>query len=312
MLRGFAISTLVHASVLAMAMISWPQETSECDKAIAKLRRDNPGIRSIEIVMALPHCAATSDLPIDFEDVGLVSNVSELRKAPEPDQEPVQPEAQPERPDTPTPQESAPEEALPVPDPRTRPEEVKQPEPKPEPKKAPEPKKPDPKKPEPLIRKDPPRKPEPKTDDLDFLNDFESVLKDKRQSQPRNTSAPDRPVIGNSDRDRKGDGQATGNTASIAQALRRQITECWNPIDDLPREDQIIVEIRVLLDKDGSLKQAAELVSPKTRPVGRKGIAVDRALGAVRKCEALGRYNLPEEHYEIWKDIVVAIGPEPE
>jgi len=309
MLRGFAISALVHASVLAMAMISWPQESSECDRAIAKLRRDNPGIRTIEIVMALPYCAATSDLPIDFEDVGLVSNVSELRKAPEPKQEPLQPEPEPERPDPPPEapaQEPTPEEALPVPDPRTPPEEVRKPEPEPEPEKAPEPKKP-----EPLIRKDPPRKPEPKKDDLDFLNDFEAVLKDKRQSRPRATSAPDRPVIGNSDRDRKGEGKTTGNTASIAQALKRQIEECWNPIDDLPREDQIIVEIRVLLEKDGSLKQAAELVSPKTRPVGRKGIAVDRALGAVRKCEALGRYNLPEEHYEIWKDVVVAIGPEP-
>jgi len=306
MLRGFAISTLVHASVLAMAMISWPQEGSECDKAIAKLRRENPGIRTIEIVMALPQCAATSDLPIDFEDVGLVSNVSELRKAPEPKEEAVQPEAEPDLPDTPPeapPEESAPETALPVPDPRTKPEEVKKPEPK---------KEPEPKKPEPLIKKDPPKKPEPKKDDLDFLNDFESVLKDKRTERPRGAAASDRPVIGNSDRDRKGEGEATGNTASIAQALKRQIEECWNPIDDLPKEDQIIVEIRVLLEKDGSLKQAAELVSPKSRPVGRKGIAVDRALGAVRKCEALGRYNLPEEHYEIWKDVVVAIGPEPE
>lgn len=306
MLRGFAISTLVHASVLAMAMISWPQDGSECDKAIAKLRRENPGIRTIEIVMALPQCAATSDLPIDFEDVGLVSNVSELRKAPDPKEEAVQPEAAPDLPDTPPeapPEESAPETALPVPDPRTKPEEIKKPEPK---------KEPEPKKPEPLIKKDPPKKPEPKKDDLDFLNDFESVLKDKRQSQPRGTATPDRPVIGNSDRDRKGEGEATGNTASIAQALKRQIEECWNPIDDLPKEDQIIVEIRVLLEKDGSLKQAAELVSPKSRPVGRKGIAVDRALGAVRKCEALGRYNLPEKHYEIWKDVVVAIGPEPE
>jgi outer membrane biosynthesis protein TonB len=306
MLRGFAISTLVHASVLAMAMISWPQDGSECDKAIAKLRRENPGIRTIEIVMALPQCAATSDLPIDFEDVGLVSNVSELRKAPEPKEEAAQPEAVPDLPDTPPeapPEESAPETALPVPDPRTKPEEVKKPEPK---------KEPEPKKPEPLIKKDPPKKPEPKKDDLDFLNDFESVLKDKRTERPRSTAASDRPVIGNSDRDRKGEGEATGNTASIAQALKRQIEECWNPIDDLPKEDQIIVEIRVLLEKDGSLKQAAELVSPKTRPVGRKGIAVDRALGAVRKCEALGRYNLPEEHYEIWKDVVVAIGPEPE
>ena len=120
MIRGFAISTLVHASVLAMAMMSWPQEGSECDKAIEKLRRENPGIRSIEIVMALPECATSADLPIDFEDVGLVSNVSDMRKAPDPQQDavpPPEPEVEPAPPE-PTPEEAAedPEDA--VPDPR--------------------------------------------------------------------------------------------------------------------------------------------------------------------------------------------------
>jgi hypothetical protein len=91
MFRGLAVSTLVHASVLAMAMLSWPQPESQCDKAIDKLRRETPGIRSIEIVMQLPECATSADLPIDFEDVGLVSNVSELRKVPEPVDEALPP-----------------------------------------------------------------------------------------------------------------------------------------------------------------------------------------------------------------------------
>ncbi|MDP1555766.1 MAG: hypothetical protein Q8S09_16660 [Hyphomonas sp.] len=300
MLRGFTVSALVHASVLAMAMMSWPQPASECDRAIERLRRENPGIRSIEIVMQLPQCASVADLPIDFEDVGLVSNVADLRKAPDPVAEAPPPEPEPEvepAPPEPVPEEVAPEPEEAVPDPRAE----KEPEPK-----KPEPKKPEPKKPEPLIKKEPPK--EPKKDDLAFLDDFDKALQDKRQTRPRATpaEATDRPAIGNADRDRQGAGDRTGNTASLQAALRRQIGYCWRGIEDLPKEDQIDVEIQMKLKLDGTLDGNAELISPRSRPVGRSGLAVDLALRAVRKCEP---YKLPEDAYQEWKDIIVTIGP---
>lgn len=298
MFRGLAVSTLVHASVLAMAMLSWPQPESQCDKAIEKLRRENPGIRSIEIVMQLPECATSADLPIDFEDVGLVSNVSELRKAPEPVDEalpPPEPEVEEAPAETPPEPAAEPEEAEAVPDPRAKPEEVKKPEPK----------KPEPKKTEALIKKEKPKK---KEDDLAFLDDFDKALQDKRQTRPRAAAqeTPDRPAIGNADRDREGMGDRSGNTASLQAAVRRQIGFCWRGIEDLPQEDQIDVVIRMQLATDGSLIGSAELVSPKSRPTGRSGLAVDLALRAVRKCAP---YNLPEDAYEQWKDIEVTIGP---
>jgi outer membrane biosynthesis protein TonB len=299
MIRGFAISTLVHASVLAMAMMSWPQADSECDRAVEKLRRENPGIRAIEIMMALPECAAAADLPIDFEDVGLVSNVSELRKAPEPQEDavaPPEPEVD-EVPPEPEPEAAEPEPEEEVPDPRAEPE--------PEPKK-PEPKKPEPKKPDPLIKKDPPKT--PKKDDLDFLDNFDKALQDKRQE--RSTKSPetadDRPVLGNADRNRDGVGDRSGSTASLQAAMRRQVGYCWRGIEDLPEEDQINVVVSVQLARDGSLIGNAELVSPRSRPVGRSGFAVDLALRAVRTCAP---YKLPEDAYEEWKDIEVTIGP---
>lgn len=299
MIRGVAISTLVHASVLAMAMISWPSPASDCDRAIEKLRRENPGIRSIEIVMQLPECATSADLPIDFEDVGLVSNVSELRKAPDPQEDATPPEPEPEveaPPPEPEPEAAEPEPEEAVPDPREK---------APEPKK-PEPKKQEPKKPEPLIKKEP--KKEPKKDDLAFLDDFDKALQDKRQERPRAqpAEATDRPAIGNADRDRAGTGDRTGSTASLQAAMRRQVGYCWRGIEDLPKEDQIDVEIQVYLNRDGSLNGNAELVSPRTRPVGRSGFAVDLALRAVRSCAP---YKLPEDAYEEWKDIIVTIGP---
>ena len=177
----------------------------------------------------------------------------------------------------------------------------------PEPKK-PEPNKLEPKKTEPLIKKQPPKK--PKEDDLAFLDDFDKALQDKRQTRPRTqpAAATDRPAIGNADRDREGAGDRTGNTASLQASLRRQIGYCWRGIEDLPEEDQIDVEIAMTLKPDGTLDGNAELVSPRSRPVGRSGLAVDLALRAVRKCEP---YKLPEDSYEQWKDIVVTIGPSP-
>ena len=300
MFRGFAISTLVHASVLAMAMMSWPQPQSECDKSIERLRREKPGIRSIEIIMQLPQCAAAADLSIDFEDVGLVSNVTELRKAPDPVDEvlPPEPEAEEIPPETPPPEAAAePEEAVAVPDPTVKPEEAKKPEPK----------KPEPKKPEPLVKKDPPKK-EPKKDDLAFLDDFDKALQDKRQTTPRKAAqeTPDRPALGNADRDREGVGDRTGNTASLQASLRRQIGYCWRGIEDLPQEDQIDVTIGMKLERDGTLSENAKPVSPRSRPVGRSGLAYDLAFRAVSKCAP---YNLPEDSYEQWKEIEVTIGP---
>jgi len=299
MFRGLAVTTLVHASVLAMAMLSWPQPESQCDKAIEKLRRENPGIRSIEIVMQLPECATSADLPIDFEDVGLVSNVSELRKAPEPVDEalpPPEPEVEEAPAEAPPEPAAEPEEAEAVPDPRVKPEEIKKPEPK----------KPEPKKQEALIKKEPPKK--AKEDDLAFLDDFDSVLKDKRQERPRPAAtSTDRPNVGNADRDREGAGERTGNIGSLQAILKRQIGNCWDGIDDLPVEDQIDVDIRMKLNIDGTLAEPVELISPAGRGLSRyKQVAIQKALLAARSCAA---YRLPEESYDQWKDIIVTIGP---
>ena len=116
-----------------------------------------------------------------------------------------------------------------------------------------------------------------------------------------------RPARANADRDQHGAGARTDADASLQAALRRQIGECWATVDDLPPEHQINVTISVQLARDGSLI-SSKLVTPSSRPVGRSGIAVDRALLAVRKCGETN-YRLPPEDYELWKGITVTLGP---
>ena len=127
MLRGLTVSALVHASVLAMAVFSWPQKKDDCDEQIDRLRREQPGISSVEILMQLPQCASSADLPIDFLEIGRISDVAELRKSDTPQPEP-QPEAAPE----PVEEQPPPPEPEPAPEPEPEVESEVEPEPEPE------------------------------------------------------------------------------------------------------------------------------------------------------------------------------------
>ncbi|MFT5774334.1 hypothetical protein [Hyphomonas sp.] len=318
MLRGFALSALLHASVLALAVMSWPNQKSECDKAIAKLERDEPGLGPIDILMRLPECANAIDVPIEFLDIGLVTNVSAIPKAEvKPEAEPV-PEETPEEEAKPDDQKDLTADEVDANDTRAEEpseddivveDEKAEPDPEPAPVKEPEKKKPEPKKEEKLVQK---TKPKTESDDLDFLNDFEDVLKTKAKNERKAPPAQEppriqKPMLADAQQPRKGAGERTGNTASLQAAVRRQIGYCWNGIDDLPKEDQINVVVRLKLARDGSLSNSAELILPKSRPIGRSGIPVDLALRAVRKCAP---YKLPADDYDQWQEIDVTIGPE--
>lgn len=303
MLRGLTVSTIVHGTVIAMAVLSWPHKKSDCDRMIERLQKEEPGLAPVDILMRIPQCASAIDVPVDFVEIGLVTDIAPVQKAEEPEeQEEAVPEEVEETPEPPPEEESSPEEEEVV-----IPDEQAEPEPPPE-KEEPKKEEPPPKKEEPkLIEKQKPKA----SDDLDFLNDFEDILKDKakdEQRRPREEAPPkiDKPVLRDAQETRPGAGERRGNTASLQAAMRRQIEVCWRGVADLPKEDQIDVQMRVSLNRDGTLAGNVELVSPSRRPVGRSGIAVDVALRAVRKCAP---YQLPEDDYELWKDINVTISP---
>jgi outer membrane biosynthesis protein TonB len=303
MLRGLTVSTIVHASVLAMAVLSWPHQKSDCDRMIERLQKEEPGLAPVDILMRIPQCASAIDVPIDFVEIGLVTDIAPVQKAEEPqEEEEAVPEEVEDVPEPPPEEESAPEEEeVVVPDEEAEP-------PPPEKKEEPKKEEPPPKKEEPkLIEKQKPKT----TDDLDFLNEFEDILKDKAQDErrkPREEVPPqiNKPVLSDAQETRPGAGERRGNTASLQAAMRRQIYTCWRGVSDLPKEDQIDVQMRVTLNRDGTLKGNVELVSPRSRPIGRSGIAVDVALRAVRKCAP---YQLPEDDYDLWKDINVTVSP---
>lgn len=313
MFRGFLIATLIHAAMLFSFVFAWSNNETDCSRMIRQLERSEPGLSEIDVLMRLPQCAATIDVPIDFVDIGLVTDIAPVvEQAPiEDEPEDTVPEEAPEPEDEPAPTdepvddsveinekravEDSPEEELVVDD------KAETPEPDAEPiEKAP------PKTKE-LIRKKAPKA----SDDLGFLDDFEDQLKsvkDKRRAEPEAAPPPiNKPVLKDVQRPRRGAGDRKGNSASLAAAIRRQISYCWNGIADLPKEDQINVVVRVELARDGQLQNSPRLISPRSRPVGRSGIPVDYALRAVNKCAP---YKLPADTYDQWKQIDVTIGPQ--
>ncbi len=302
MLRGVTVSVLVHASVLAMAVLSWPHQKTDCDRMIERLQKEEPGLSPVDVLMRIPQCASSIDVPIEFLDIGLVSDIAPTVKAEKPKEEEIVPEEelQEEEPDKVLQEESAPEEEeVIIPDETAKPEAA--------PKKE-EPKKEPPKEDKKLIEKQKPKK----ADDLDFLNDFEDILKDKAKTdrkQPRETEPPptDRPVLKDAQEERKGAGERRGNTASLQAAMKRYISVCWIGVSDQPVEYQFNVVVAMSLDSSGKLKGDLKLIEPRSRPVGRGGVTVERAMDAVRQCAP---YKLPPDDYEQWKDIQVTIGPD--
>lgn len=319
MIRGFVFSTIVHASVLAAAVFSWPNERSECDKLIDEIEREQPGISPIDIAMIYPQCASSMRLPIDIVDVGLVTDIAAVVKPEEPPEEEPEEQQLEENPEEteapPTIEEEEPEEA---PDPKERaaeeePEEevvLEDSEPEEAPEEPEEEVEEEAPKEEKLIRKAPPKE---ATDDLSFLDEFEDTLKDKakteRRERPKEDRAFQKPVLKDTEVERAGAGKREGNTASLQAAMRRQIGYCWRTVDDLPNPERLVVTIEVKLDIDGNVQGSARVTNPPRRPIGDRymGTAMDRALLAVRKCAP---YKLPADDYDKWKEIEVVIGPE--
>ena len=208
-----------------------------------------------------------------------------------------------------------PPEAAKVPTPKPTPKEAK-PEPKPkEAEKKPEAEslqkseKIEPKKEEAKVA--PAKKPEPKPqvvppkperEQAKFDANRIAALLDKREPR-RLASAGDvinpTPTLGTT----------TGNAPRLSQneidALRARIQQCWNPPAGIADAKDLIVEVRILFNQDGSLAADPRLLTRASNTSHQ--VAAESALRAIRRCAP---YNfLPVAKYELWKDVEVTFDP---
>ncbi len=302
MRQGAIFSAILHGSLLVLLVAGLPSIAPEAVLA--------PPI-PIEIV-------ALSELP---EPAPEPEPEPELEPEPEPEPEPVaelppeapEPEPLPEPEVEPEPEPVPVAEAVPEPEPLPEPEPEPEPEipvvktppkpkskperqvaeAKPEPKPQPEPE-PEPEKQE--AKKEEPKKEEPKEDRLTSILRNVEKLKDKKpEAQQQAENSTNRPV----------------QTSAIEQnamvrAIQRQMARCWR-IDAGARDaENLVVEIRVVLNPDASVRAAQIVDFERMFHDTYFQTAAENARRAVLRCSP---FDLPANKYEVWRDLVLRFDP---
>jgi outer membrane biosynthesis protein TonB len=269
---------------------------------------------------------ATEEMPVAVQLVTIAPDTRATRpnpNQPRPDAKPeipdaetpvAKPEAKPEPPPPPVPPSSAavpptPETAKP-PEPKPAPPlPLKPPEPKPEPKPAEKVEAPRPKaKPEPtsqMVKNEP--KPEQKKYDP---GQFEALLKNlaPQQSAPSPEAPPQKARVASAKASSQPRAPLGGQlTASELDLIRQQIARCWNVPAGARDAKDLVVEIRVVVDRDGTVQQATIVDQGRLGdPFFRAAAESARRAFFNPQCRPL---HLPAEKYAIWKDLVVDFSP---
>lgn len=172
--------------------------------------------------------------------------------------------------------------------------------PPPEPLKRAEIKEPKPK-PKPEVTKKP--KPKPKEDD------FQSLLKNIIPDEPEESQGDEKPLDPDSTPD---DGQiaklADQLTMSEQDALKHQLAGCWYVQAGAKYAEELIVEIRVEMNRDRTVKRASILKGKHYNQDSHYQAAARAALRALEnpKCSPL---KLPPEKYDEWKTVLIRFDP---
>jgi hypothetical protein len=265
---------------------------------------------------------AMLDTPIPIEIVTIADKTNPPPPAPPPAPpkvEPPKPVAAAPPPPPPPPPESAPEPAAvlappPKPEPKPEPQVAQPPEPKPAPKPEP---KPEPQvaavtpprpvaKPErkpvatPPVPPKPEPKPEPQADFDTVLRSLDKIRQQPTPPTPSQIARPGPPVQSLPDQPL---------TISEIDLIRRQIADCWNLQPGARDARNMVVTLRMRLNRDGTVEEATIIDSSgrlNSDPFYR--IAAEAAQRAVLnpRCNPL---RLPPEKYDTWKSMTLNFDP---
>ena len=95
-------------------------------------------------------------------------------------------------------------------------------------------------------------------------------------------------------------------TASEIDAIRRQIEQCWNVPIGAKNAKNLVIEIRVLLNPDGTVRRAIVMNKARMLVDSFFRAAAESARRAVLQCSPL---TLPLAKYDDWQTIVLSFNP---
>jgi outer membrane biosynthesis protein TonB len=298
--RGVALSVALHLVlgtifILGLPRLFDPPMPEEMPVAV-QLVTIAPETRATRPNPNLPRPNAKSDPP--------VADAPVTKPEPEP---PVPTPVPPPSPEiTPPAELPKPPEPKPVPLPA-----MLKPEPKPEPPKPTE----KVEVPKPREKPEPPQqiaKNEPKSEQKKYdPGQFEALLKNlaAQPTAPSPDAPPQRPRVASakpSSQPRAPLGSQL--SASEMDLIREQIARCWNVPAGARDAKDLVVEIRVVVDPDGTVRQATIVDQARlgSDPFFRAAAESARRAFFNPMCRPL---HLPPEKYAIWKDLVVDFSP---
>ena len=245
---------------------------------------------------------APQPIPVEVVTLAELTTPPKVEEAPTPapaPPEPPKPEPPEPEPPKPEPPKPAAQQAPPPPPPPPEPEPVPPPAvapPEPEPKPEPELAKVEPKPTPPAKPKPPPKPAEP--DITSVLKNVEKLKQQAaRQPAPEETPQPEAAPRSLVDQPL---------TMSEVDAIRRQIERCWNVPAGARDAENLVVEIRVRLNPDGSVFQAEILDIDRMARDGFYRAAAESARRAVLQCSPL---QLPPKKYSLWKVVTLRFNP---
>ncbi len=264
------------------------------------------------LVVGLPSFVSVPDVapPIAVE----LAELEDLAQKPMPKPKPKpEPEKKPEPAPEPEPEPAQQEAKLPPPTPAPAPEPEPEPEEAAVPEPVPEPPQPE-AKPEPVeeakqLPPEPPRKPElkvaekkPEKPPEDRLT---SILKNVEKLKQQQAAKPAPSEEEEFQAPRPKTSQLEIN--ELARAIQQQMSSCWRVEPGARDADEMVVEIRVILNRDGSVR-GQPLIIDRNRmasdPFYRS--AAENARRAILSCQP---FELPIKRYEVWRDMTLKFDP---
>jgi colicin import membrane protein len=321
MRTGYTVSAIGHALVLGWGLVSFsakPFEASPADSVMADVISESEfnqltvGIKTAQqVTKPVPVVDKVGEVKESPKDpVQKVSNKPEVQmtaaqppvpqppNVKPPEQKP--PESKPPEPKPAAPQPAAAADPKPEPDPiaeALQREEAKQKE---EARKLEDARKrEEAKKREEARKREEAKKREEVKSDLDRI---ETALLDKRAPQRQ-------AVTGTMVNPTPSLGSTTGSAVSLSQdelaRLKAQLNACWHPPNAVLEAKDLIVLVKVSLNRDGSLASAPIVTNRGRNPLFQ--IAAESAIRAVLSCPP---FRLPASKYEVWQEFEVDFGPD--
>lgn len=161
------------------------------------------------------------------------------------------------------------------------------------------------KKPEPPKKK--PKTPKKKEPKKAQTQDFQSLLKNLTPDVAEESDPTDQAKDNAAEKSQVAS-LAARMTISEQDALRRQLTQCWNIMAGAKFAENIVVQIRISMNPDRTIKQASIADKGRYNRDSHFRAAADAAVRALRdpRCTPL---QLPPDKYDQWKTMVINFDP---